>query len=217
MEGFPRNVEGFPRSVEEFPRSEEGFPLEVSTRPSDVSLGERSRRLLILGSTRDDGDGTTLPCVSIMVCPFKELSTSALSASPRRLTEGVLEVEGPTSADAGVASCLLVNTEPVFRRLRDDFCDGKIFAVGMKRLGIELQKEAPWECSHNSGAFAAQTVNWNFAIETRRDTWSNQATLQRQGFRMVTVGTKTKLENFSAAKDFFSQQPPNVSTLIHIL
>ena len=54
LEEFPRIVEGFPRSVEEFPRSEKGFPLEVSARPSDVSLGERSRRLLILGSTRDD-------------------------------------------------------------------------------------------------------------------------------------------------------------------
>ena len=153
-----------------------------------------------------------------MVCPLKELDTSALSASPRTLTEGVLEVEGPTSADAGIASCLLLNAEPVFRCLRDDLLAGKIFTVGMIRPGgIELQKGAPWECSLNSGAFAAQTVNWNFAIEKRRDTWSNQATLQRQGFRMVTVGTKTKLENFSAAKDFFSQQPPNVSTLIHIL
>ena len=94
LEEFLRNVEGFPRSVEEFPRSEEGFPLEVTARPSDVSLGERSRRLLILGSTKDDGDGTTLPCVSIMGCPLKELGTSALSASPRRLTEGVLEVKG---------------------------------------------------------------------------------------------------------------------------
>ena len=139
-----------------------------------------------------------------MVCPLKELDTSAFSASPRRLTEGVLEVEGPTSADAGVSSCLLFDTEPVFRRLRDNFWDGKIFVVGMRRLdGIELQKGAPWEYSLNSGAFAAQTVNWNFAIEKRRDTWSNQATLQRQGFRMITVGTKTKLENFSAAKDFF--------------
>ena len=46
--------EGFPRSDEGFPGSEEGFPLEVSTRPSDVSLREQSRRLLILGSTRDD-------------------------------------------------------------------------------------------------------------------------------------------------------------------
>ena len=52
----------------------------------------------------------------------------------------MLEVEGPTSADAGVASCLLLNAEPVFRRLRDDLFDGKIL-VGMIRLGgIELQK-----------------------------------------------------------------------------
>ena len=112
-----------------------------------------------------------------MVCPLKELDTSALSASPRRLTEGVLEVEGPTSADAGVASCLLFNAEPVFRRLRDDLFDGKIL-VGMIWLGgIELQKGAPWECSLNSGAFAAQTVNWNFMVEKRRDNWSNQTTL----------------------------------------
>ena len=75
-----------------------------------------------------------------MVCPLKELDTSALSASPRRLTEGVLEDEGPTSAVAGVASCLLFNAEPVFRRLRDDLFGGKIL-VGMTWLGgNELQK-----------------------------------------------------------------------------
>ena len=93
----------------------------------------------------------------MMVCPLKELDTSALSVSPRRLTEGVLEVEGPTSADAGVASCLLLDTEPVFRRLRDNFWDGTIFVVGMRRLGgIELPKGGPWECSLKRGAFAAQ-------------------------------------------------------------
>ena len=43
--------------------------------------GVHYSRLLILGSTKDDGDGTTLPCVSIMGCPLKELGTSALSAS----------------------------------------------------------------------------------------------------------------------------------------
>ena len=59
--------------------------------------------------------------MSIIGCPLKELDTSVLSASPRRLTEGVLEVEGPTSADAGVASSLLFDTETEFRRLRDDF------------------------------------------------------------------------------------------------
>ena len=93
----------------------------------------------------------------------------------------MLEVEGPTSADAGVASCLLFNAEPVFRRLRDDL----FLVVGMIRLGgFELR-----------GAFTAQTVNWNFAIEKRRATLSSRATLKRQGFRMVTVGSKTKLEN----------------------
>ena len=79
-----------------------------------------------------------------MVCLLKELDTSALSASPRRLTEGVLEVEGPTSGDAGVASCLLVNTEPVFRCPRDDFCDGKIFD-GMIRRNETSCQSAPWE------------------------------------------------------------------------
>ena len=78
--------------------------------------------------------------ISIMGCPLKDLDTSALSASPRRLTEGVLKVEGPTSADAGVASCLLVNTEPVFRRLRDDLLDSKIFDGMIRFGGFELQK-----------------------------------------------------------------------------
>ena len=67
-----------------------------------------------------------------MGCPIKKLDTSALSASPRRLTEEVLEVEGPTSADAGVTSCLLVNAEPVFRCLRDDLFD-MMFFDGMAR------------------------------------------------------------------------------------
>ena len=78
-----------------------------------------------------------------MGCPLKELDTSALSASPRRLTEGVLEIEGPTLADAGVASCLLVNAEPVFRRRRDDLLDGKIFVVGMTQGGgFKVQKHS---------------------------------------------------------------------------
>ena len=65
----------------------------------------------------------------------------------------------------------LFDTEPVFRRLRDDYWDCTIFVVGMRGLGgIELQKGGAWECSLNSGAFAAQTGNWNFAIEKRRDT-----------------------------------------------
>ena len=78
-----------------------------------------------------------------MGCPIKEPDTSPLSASPRRLTEGVLEVEGPTSADAGVASCLLFNAEPVFRRLRDDLLDVKIFVVGMTQGGdCKVQKRS---------------------------------------------------------------------------
>ena len=53
----------------------------------------------------------------------------------------MLEGEGPTSADTGVASCLLFDTETVFRRLRDDYWDGIVFVVGMRRLGgIELPK-----------------------------------------------------------------------------
>ena len=78
-----------------------------------------------------------------MVCPLKELDTSALSVSPRRLTEGVLEGEGLTSADAEVASCLLFDTEPVFRRLPDDFCD--IFD-GMIGAVETSWQSAPWEC-----------------------------------------------------------------------
>ena len=81
--------------------------------------------------------------IFIMVCPLKELDTSALSVSPRRLTEGVLEREGPTSADAGVASCLLFDTEPVFRRLRDDFYD--IFDGMIGAVETSCQS-APWEC-----------------------------------------------------------------------
>ena len=75
-----------------------------------------------------------------MGCSIKELDTSALSASPRRLTEGVLEVEVPTLADAGVTSCLLVNAEPMFRRLRDDSM-AEIFFVSMTQLdGLQTQK-----------------------------------------------------------------------------
>ena len=73
-------------------------------------------------------------------CPIDELDTSALSALPRRLTEGVLEAEVPTSVDTGVTSCLLLNAEPVFRRLRDDLLDD-IFFVGMTQNGgIQIQK-----------------------------------------------------------------------------
>ena len=111
-----------------------------------------------------------LPCVSTMVCPLKELDTSALLASPRRLTEGVLEVEGPTSADAGVASCQLFDTETEFRRLRDDFWDGMVFEDGMKRLGgIELPKTEYVGISRRNGAVAAYG-NLELCGRQRRDT-----------------------------------------------
>ena len=105
-----------------------------------------------------------------MVCPLKELDTSPLSASPRRLTEGVLEVEGPTSADAGVASCPLFDTETEFRRLRDDFWDGMVFKVGMRRLGgIELPKREYVGSSRENGALAAYG-NLELRGRQRRDT-----------------------------------------------
>ena len=117
-----------------------------------------------------------------MGCPLKELSTSALSVSPRRLTEGVLEVEGPTSADAGVASCLLFDTETVFRRLRDDFWDGIVFVVGMRRLGgIELPKRGTWECSRKNGALTAHG-NLELRGRQRRDTGRNQTILNGKNF-----------------------------------
>ena len=79
--------------------------------------------------------------ISIMVCPLKELDTSALSASPRRLTEGVLDAGGVHLSRC--RSCLLstINAEPVFRLLRDDLFDGKIFD-GMIRRGNRAAKSA---------------------------------------------------------------------------
>ena len=105
-----------------------------------------------------------------MVCPLKELDTSALSASPRSLIEGVLEVEGPTSADAGVVSCLLFDTETEFRRLRDDFWGGMVFLDGMKRLGgIELPKREYVGSSRENRALAAYG-NLELCGRQRRDT-----------------------------------------------
>ena len=122
--------------------------------------------------------------ISIMVCPLKELDTSALSVSPRRLTEGVLEGEGPTSADAGVASCLLFDTEPVFRRLRDDFWDGIVFVVGMIRLGgIKLPKGVRGNAL-GTVELSRRTVILNFAIESG--------------------GTLDAIRQFSTAKNFLS-------------
>ena len=104
-----------------------------------------------------------------MVCPLKELDTSALSASPRRLTKGMLEVEGPTSADAGVASCLLVNAEPVFRRLRDDLCDSKIFDGMIRRGENELPRKEYVGSSPETGAISAYG-NLELCGRQRRDT-----------------------------------------------
>ena len=103
-----------------------------------------------------------------MGCPLKELSTSALSASPRRLSEGVLEVEGPTSANAGVASYQLFDNETEFRRLRD--MDGMVFEGGMRRLGgIELPKKEYVGSSRENGALAAYG-NLELCGRQRRDT-----------------------------------------------
>ena len=66
-------------------------------------------------------------------------------------------MRGPTSADAGVASCLLFDTETEFRRLRDDFRDGMVFEDGMKRLGgIELPRKGSVGSSRETGAISAR-------------------------------------------------------------
>ena len=154
--------------------------------------------------------------ISIMDCPLKELDTSALSASPWRLTEGVLEVEGPTSADAGVASCLLFNAEPVFRRLRDDLLEGKILAVGMIRLGgFELQKRLRGSALWPVGLSRRNNGKLELGVGRRRETLRSRATLNgKASERLLSARNETK-ENFYATQDFL-QQPPNVSTLIYI-
>ena len=108
-----------------------------------------------------------------MICPLKELDNPALLASPPRLTEGVLEAEGPTSADAGVASCLLVNTEPVFRRLRDDFCD--IFDGMIRRVGNELPKRSVEMSLENCGNSVAQAKRDNRTESAARLEWTRLA------------------------------------------
>ena len=110
--------------------------------------------------------------ISIMVCPLKELDTSALSVSPRTLTEGVLEGEGPTSADTGVASCLLVNAEPVFRRLRDNFCDGKIFDGMIRRGGNELPKRSVGISLENCGNYLSSAGKTGTIGQIQRRGWS---------------------------------------------
>ena len=116
--------------------------------------------------------------------PLTELDTSALSASPRRLIEGVLEVEGPTSVDAGVASCLLVNAEPGFRRLRDDLLAGKIFEGMIRRGGNELPKrsvrnlsktaELPWQKQfEQSDSSSMARLGWTRSARKRKRELSN--------------------------------------------
>ena len=69
---------------------------------------------------------------------------------------------------------LLFDTETVFRRLRDNFWDGIVFVVGMRRLGgIELPKRGTWECSRENGALAAHG-NLELRGRQRRDTGRNQ-------------------------------------------
>ena len=118
-----------------------------------------------------------------MVCPLKEMDTSALSASPRKLTEGVLEVEGPTSADAGVASCQLFSAEPVFRRLWDDLLEGKILDGMIRRGENELPKRSVGISLENCGNSVAQ------AKREQSDRFSGEAGVD-------TIGTKAKNENF---------------------
>ena len=62
-----------------------------------------------------------------------------------------------TSVEAGVASCLLFDTETEFRRLRDDFWDGLVLELGMKRLGgIELPRKEYVGSSRETGAIGAR-------------------------------------------------------------
>ena len=123
-----------------------------------------------------------------MVCPLKELDTSALSASPRRLTEGVLEVEGPTSADAGVASCLLLNAEPVFRRLRDDLLAGKIFEGMIRRGWKRAAKAIRGKSLESCGTSVAQAKQFE-----QSDSTNGEAGVD-------TIGTKTKTRTIKRKK-----------------
>ena len=101
----------------------------------------------------------------------------------------MLEVEGPTSADAGVASCLLDNAEPVFRRLRDDLLDGKIFDGMIQRGGNELPKRGTWECSRKLRNFrgagktgtTGQLLNGKAGVDTI-DTKAKTRTFKRKRF-----------------------------------
>ena len=83
----------------------------------------------------------------------------------------------PTSADAGVASCLLFNAEPVFRHLRDDLLEGKILEVGMIRGGgFELQKSPVEVLFDQWGISRRNKGNREIGVGTRRETLRSRAT-----------------------------------------
>ena len=63
----------------------------------------------------------------------------------------MLEVEGPTSADAGVTSCLLFDAEPVFRRLRDDLL-ADICLDGMFGRLKQVKYDGPGSGSRKNGS-----------------------------------------------------------------
>ena len=111
-----------------------------------------------------------------------------------------LKVEGPTSADAGVASCLLFNAEPVFRRLRDNLFDGKIFVGMIQRGGNELQKGFVGNLSKLWGFRGADSQLELYGRKTEEQTGAIGQLLNGKA-GVVTIGTKAKRE-FSTAKDF---------------
>ena len=112
----------------------------------------------------------------------------------------MLEVEGPTSADAGVASCLLFNAEPVFRRLRDDLLDSKILGGMIRRGGNELQKSSVGNLSKLWSFRGADNQLELYGRKTEEQTGTIGQLLNSKA-GVVTIGTKAKRE-FSNAKDF---------------
>ena len=73
--------------------------------------------------------------------------------------------------------------EPVFRRLRDDFCGGKIFDGTIRCGGNELPKRSVGISLKDCGNSVAQ------AKREQSDRFSGEAGVD-------TIGTKAKHENF---------------------
>ena len=73
----------------------------------------------------------------------------------------------------------------MFRRLRDDFCDGKIFDGMIRRGGKELPKRSVRISLESCGNSVAQ------AKRDQSDRFSSEAEVH-------TIGTKAKNENFLA-------------------